>query len=73
MAVVFTWGSPSDHGGSIELWNDGIVVHTDCHDCVSSAWSDRPQIVALYDALRDWLIDHPETVVPPVKDVPHDE
>jgi hypothetical protein len=72
MAVVFTWGSPST---TVAASSCGMTASscTPTATTASRLWSDRPQIVALYDALRDWLIDHPETVVPPVKDVPHDE
>jgi hypothetical protein len=71
--IKFSWGSDDTQGAVLELWNDGIIVQTKCHGCYSTMLTDRRTIASLHQYLGDWLIEHPETVVPLVKDVPHDE
>lgn len=53
------WGDPTLSGGVIDIDDEGLTVHTECHGCSSETLTDRSKIRKLYHALGDWLIAHP--------------
>jgi hypothetical protein len=44
--------------GAVEIWEDGIVVATECngHSVISPKLTDREQIKQIYFSLGDWLV-----------------